>query len=253
MQALECKNNGLVLNSQLRLEWSPQDCSLYPGGGLFASVGQMGSNENGRGIKSILFSIDPYFFNFNRRRRIATAKLGLDLLQLLQYKGVRKRKWGKYVSEIRLPNSRERIWLGSYDTAEKAARAFDAALFCLRGKNVKFNFPDNPPEIVDGKSLTPAQIQVAAAKFAHSDSGNSNLAAPSSSSISSSELLLAESPCPSVSDGAIQLDGEITEIPMDNAFLDQLLTIGTENTIPDFGIFPEFDEFSADFLTAPLA
>ncbi|KAL2511362.1 putative methylesterase 11 [Abeliophyllum distichum] len=84
------------------------------------------------------------------------------------------------------------------------------------------------------------------------DSGNSNRPTPSSSSISSSELLLAESPSPSVSDGAIQLDGEITEIPMDNAFLDQLLTIGPENTIPDFGIFPGFDEFSADFLTAPL-
>ncbi|KAL2505677.1 Ethylene-responsive transcription factor [Abeliophyllum distichum] len=170
----------------------------------------------------------------NRRKREGISPLP----------GRRRRFW--------LPNSRERIWLGSYDTAEKAARAFDTALFCLRGKNVKFNFPDNPPEIVDGKSLTPAQIQVAAAKFAHSDSGNSNRPTPSSSSISSSELLLAESPSPSVSDGAIQLDGEITEIPMDNAFLDQLLTIGPENTIPDFGIFPGFDEFSADFLTAPL-
>lgn len=60
------------------------------------------------------------------------------------YRGVRKRKWGKWVSEIRLPNSRERIWLGSYDTQEKAARAFDAALYCLRGSNASFNFPDTP-------------------------------------------------------------------------------------------------------------
>lgn len=166
-----------------------------------------------------------------------------------KYKGVRKRKWGKFVSEIRLPNSRERIWLGSYDTPEKAARAFDAALFCLRGKNVKFNFPDNPPEIVNGRSMTPVQIQAAAARFAHSDT---NRAAPSSSysSISSSELL--ESLSPSVSDEAVQLDREIMEIPMDNAFLDQLLTIGNENSILDFGNFPGFDEFSNDFLTAPL-
>ncbi|KAJ6993532.1 hypothetical protein NC653_016615 [Populus alba x Populus x berolinensis] len=64
-----------------------------------------------------------------------------------KYRGVRKRKWGRWVSEIRLPNSRERIWLGSYDSAEKAAHAFDAALFCLRGNTMKFNFSENPPNI----------------------------------------------------------------------------------------------------------
>lgn len=84
-----------------------------------------------------------------------------------KYKGVRKRKWGKWVSEIRLPNSRERIWLGSYDTPEKAARAFDAALFCLRGHNAKFNFPQTPPQIHAAQSLTPQQIQVVASNFAN--------------------------------------------------------------------------------------
>lgn len=84
-----------------------------------------------------------------------------------KYRGVRKRKWGKWVSEIRLPNSRERIWLGSYDSPEKAARAFDAALFCLRGTHAKFNFPENPPEIVGAQSLSPQEIQVVAATFAN--------------------------------------------------------------------------------------
>nr|ARM20330.1 ERF017 [Santalum album] len=83
------------------------------------------------------------------------------------YKGVRKRKWGKWVSEIRLPNSRERIWLGSYDSPEKAARAFDAALFCLRGRSASFNFPHNPPPDIPSSSLTPSQIQLAAANFAN--------------------------------------------------------------------------------------
>ncbi|GMI97877.1 hypothetical protein like AT1G74930 [Hibiscus trionum] len=91
-----------------------------------------------------------------------------------KYKGVRKRKWGKWVSEIRLPNSRERIWLGSYDSAEKAARAFDAALFCLRGRDAKFNFPDNPPEIAGGHSLSPPEIQVAAARFANDQTETNN-------------------------------------------------------------------------------
>ncbi|XP_016476415.1 uncharacterized protein LOC107798002 [Nicotiana tabacum] len=85
----------------------------------------------------------------------------------IKYKGVRLRKWGKWVSEVRLPNSRERIWLGSYDTAEKAARAFDTAQFCLRGPNAKFNFPENPPDIPGGQRLSPAEIQVVAAQFAN--------------------------------------------------------------------------------------
>ncbi|KAJ0780331.1 putative transcription factor AP2-EREBP family [Helianthus annuus] len=85
-----------------------------------------------------------------------------------KYRGVRKRKWGKWVSEIRLPNSRERIWLGSYDSAEKAARAFDAAAYCLRGSSAKFNFPNQPPNIPGGTTLSRAGIQAAAASFANS-------------------------------------------------------------------------------------
>ncbi|KAL1544685.1 ethylene-responsive transcription factor ERF017-like protein [Salvia divinorum] len=85
-----------------------------------------------------------------------------------KYRGVRKRKWGKYVSEIRLPNSRERIWLGSYDTAEKAARAFDAALFCLRGRSANFNFPDDPPSILGGQALAPSEIQTVAQSYGNS-------------------------------------------------------------------------------------
>ncbi|WOL08735.1 ethylene-responsive transcription factor [Canna indica] len=44
-----------------------------------------------------------------------------------RYKGVRLWNWGSWASEIRLPNNRERIWLGSYDSPEKDARAFDTA------------------------------------------------------------------------------------------------------------------------------
>lgn len=86
----------------------------------------------------------------------------------LKYKGVRKRKWGKWVTEVRLPNSRERIWLGSYDSPKKAARAFDAAAYCLRGRRARLNFPNNPPQVPAARSLSHQQIQAAAARHAHS-------------------------------------------------------------------------------------
>ncbi|KQK06196.1 ethylene-responsive transcription factor ERF019 [Brachypodium distachyon] len=63
-----------------------------------------------------------------------------------RYKGVRRRRWGKWVSEIRVPGTRERLWLGSYATAEAAAVAHDAAVRLLRkgdppGAGGLINFP----------------------------------------------------------------------------------------------------------------
>nr|GMD98565.1 ethylene-responsive transcription factor RAP2-1-like [Ipomoea batatas] len=73
------------------------------------------------------------------------------------YKGIRMRKRGKWVAEIRDTNTR--LWRGSYYTPVAAARAYDVALFYLRGPGAKLNFPDFVVGEGHHRQLTPKEIQ----------------------------------------------------------------------------------------------
>ncbi|KAF2283060.1 hypothetical protein GH714_043732 [Hevea brasiliensis] len=76
------------------------------------------------------------------------------MVQSKKFRGVRQRHWGSWVSEIRHPLLKRRVWLGTFETAEEAARAYDEAAVLICGRNAKTNFPVTDQQGNDKCSLS---------------------------------------------------------------------------------------------------
>lgn len=88
-----------------------------------------------RHVHEIGFEVGPRF------RRPALAKRRSETRDPKRFRGVRRRPWGRWAAEIRDPNRRKRVWLGTFDTAEEAAVVYDSAAVKLKGENALTNFP----------------------------------------------------------------------------------------------------------------